>query len=110
MVSKLSDKQITKRIQALNKKLVKLDNDFVHDKISVGKFQAERKRIITKCQFPLQRAAMVLSNPHIYGYNKKTITLAQGTRLYNKNPGGRKMTPRELAIHYGWKIPKEKKK
>jgi hypothetical protein len=108
---KLTHKQISARIKAINKSLEKLDNDYAHSRISDREYRKRRRMIVLKKLFPLQKAGLVLANPHIYGYTKKSITLTHGTRLANKfGTGGTLMTPDQFYRFYGFKYTPRRKK
>jgi predicted ATP-grasp superfamily ATP-dependent carboligase len=107
----LTHKQISARIQAINRQLEKLDKDWLAKKISDSEYKKKRKSLIVGKQFPLQRAGMVLSNPQVYGYTKKKITISNACKLYKKFPsGGTPMTPEQFERFYGFKQTVRRKK
>jgi len=75
--------QISARIRKTKAKQRELNR--LHDarKITVDEYE-KRWIVLLKKLTPLQKAALVLDNPHIYGYTKKTISLKEAKKQYSR--------------------------
>ena len=106
----LTHRQISSRIQKVNKQFKKNEKAWVSGKISQREYESRQRHLVQGKLFPLQKAGLVLSNPHIYGYKKKSISLTNAKKLYHsKDTGGTKMTDQQFYAFYGFK-PRRRKK
>ena len=81
--------QVSTQIQKIKAKQRELNRLSETGKITVDEYE-RRWIVLLKKLTPLQKAALVMDNPHHYGYTKKTISLKEAKKQYDSYERGRK--------------------